>query len=496
MKTTLKRTLAALLAVLVLLPLAGCGQEAQNTPGNAQTNAGEKTPTSGDKSGGDANTEENNEAGDSMENAETEPPYPVPDYSDFVMPEDTGKLVVYTDATMGRAVMNPAVRIFEEKYPGVEVEYKTMGEDEFQALIRTEIPAGKGPDLLLFAASDLPDVYKTASTGLFTDLNPYFALDDEIDLSDFITPVMDGALLNEQRFFAPLNYDIPLLKTARSTLDEIGMTEGELATCDGFIEAINRFHEKHPAATLFINTFGGAKEAGDLITLYANFGFRMIDYATGEVEIDEELFKRCADTMKLYYDPNFDPKDSHLVQESGGWWSQGWAFYAKHCFFDNVFTGFSNMDITSYDLEQVGDELVMLAQTNRHDGITASMLMNTAILSGSANKFNAWRLMKILLSDDIQGGHDETRYGLPYFWAGFPVRRESLRGFLWEEDMEEDEVFRQYMEVVQSPTEALMIPQTIKRYINLEILPYVRGEKPWDDCYKRFLNTLELYASE
>ena len=156
------------------------------------------------------------------------------------------------------------------------------------------------------------------------------------------------------------------------------------------------------------------------------------------------------------------------------------------------------MYTTSYDLEEVGDELVMLAQTNRDDGITAEMCMNAAILASSANKLNAWRLMKILLSDEIQSGHDETRWGLPYFWVGYPVRRESLRDFIWQDDMgmEEDEFFERYMEVVQSPTEALTLPPIIKRYINLEILPYVRGEKSWDDCYERFVSTLELYASE
>ena len=41
-----------------------------------------------------------------------------------------------------------------------------------------------------------------------------------------------------------------------------------------------------------------------------------------------------------------------------------------------------------------------------------------------------------------------------------------------------------------------LIPEVIERYLILEMMPYVRGKKDWDDCYKRFLNTLELYASE
>ena len=218
MKKGNKRFFALLLAALLTLTAFSCAKEEppSGNPGNntpAKTDVPSNPDAPAEKPGG---TEPGGSTpGDASEEpsepAETLPPEQ--DYSWFEFPADTGRLTVYTDAAMGRAVMNPAVRIFQEKYPGVEVDYKTMGDDEFQALIRTEIPAGKGPDLLLFASPDIPDVYKTAAAGLFTDLNLYFAKDGEIDLSDFITPVMDGALLNGQRFFAPLS--VPLFRPQR-----------------------------------------------------------------------------------------------------------------------------------------------------------------------------------------------------------------------------------------------------------------------------------------
>ena len=477
------RVLALILAGIMSLSAFSCAKE-EMPSGNTGTNTPAKTdsPINPDAPADEA--------------VETE--WPAPDYSDFTMPGETGELVVYADAAMGRSVMNPAIRIFEELYPGVKVDYRTMNEDDFEAAIRTEIPAGRGPDLLLFTVTDIPDVYKTASTGLFADLNPYFLRDEEIDLDEFVVPVMDGGGLRGQRFFAPINYDMPLLVMARSTLDEIGMTEEEIKTSDGFLEAAARFHEKHPTATLFIDSFGGPRENFDIHNLYNNFGFNLIDYDTMEVGFDEEMFRRCVDTVKLYYNPDYDPNDTSLVEESDGWYNSGWAIHTKHCLFDNMGTALMLTDQTSWRLTEAGDEMVLLAQTNQHDGVTAEMVMNTAIPTGAKNKLNGWRLMKILLSDEIQSGHDETRWGLPYFWVGYPVRRESLRDFIWQDDMgmEEDEFFARYMEVVQSPTEALTLPPIIKRYINLEILPYVRGEKSWDDCYERFVSTLELYASE
>jgi len=488
MKKRVFRRISLLLAALLTVGSVSCS-------GGSEPAGGESTDHSPDNGAeAPANPDAPAENADSSDPAETE--WPAPDYSDFTMPGETGELVVYADAAMGRSVMNPAVRIFEELYPGIRVDYKTMSEDDFEALIRTEIPAGRGPDLLLFTVTDIPDVYKTASTGLFTDLNPYFLRDEEIDLDEFIVPVMDGGVLTGQRFFAPINYEMPLLVTARSTLDEIGMTEEEIKTSDGFLEAAARFHEKHPTSTLFIDTFGGPREISDIHNLYNNFGFNLIDYQTMEVGFDEEMFRRCVDTVKLYYNPDYDPNDTSLVEESDGWYNSGWAIHTKHCLFDHVGTALMLTDQTSWRLTEAGDEMVLFAQRNQRNGVTAVMVMNTAIPTGAKNKLNGWRLLKILLSDEIQGGHDETRWDLPYFWVGFPVRRDSLRDYIWMDGMEEDEAFRQYMEVVQSPTEALMLPPIIKRYINLEILPYVRSEKSWDDCFARFVNTLELYASE
>ena len=418
------------------------------------------------------------------------------DYAWFEFPTETGKLTVYVDAAMGGSVMKPAIRIFEEMYPGIELEYKTMSEDEFQSQIRTEIPAGRGPALLLFTRMDIPDIYKTMTTGLFTDLNPYFALDDSIDLDEFIVPVMDGGVQNGQRFFTPLNYQMPLLVTAQSTLDEIGMSADELNSCDGFFKAAELFHEKYPESTLFIDTFGGALEISNTVTLYSNLGFNLIDYDNNEIRIEEEQFRRYVDLVKKYYNPNYDPSEEDLFEESEGWFNSGWAIHTKNCLFDDFSVDLRGLDATTWRLRDIGDEMVMLAQRNLRGGITATIVMNTAIPTGAKNKLNAWRLMKILLSHDIQGGHDETRFGLTYFWTGFPVRCDSLRDFLWMEGMEEDDFFMQYMDVVQSPTEALMLPRVYRKYLSEEILPYVRGEKPWNDCYKRFLSTLELYASE
>ena len=155
----LKRTLSLLIAVLTMIPLsAGCGTEEET----------------------DTTSEVGNAAEEETEYVQT---WESPDYSDFEMPGETNELVVYSDGTA--SFLPEAIGLFKKQYPEVNVVTKALGQDEYLDILRTEIPAGKGPDLLVSTAKELPDVYKTMVTGIFEDLNPYFSNDGEIDLSDF-----------------------------------------------------------------------------------------------------------------------------------------------------------------------------------------------------------------------------------------------------------------------------------------------------------------------
>ena len=418
-----------------------------------------------------------------------------PDYSQFTMPEETGKLVLYAADNGLDTLLSPALEIFGELYPEVEVSYEICDPDEYQARVREEIPAGGGPDLVLLSSITFPDIYKTMITGVFEDLNPYFETDADITLTDFVEPVMDGGVLNGRRYLAPLNYEMPLILTTKSILNEMGLTVDELKTCDGFVEGATRFHEKHPDATLYFdNAQGYAPYSTDIRTLYKNFGFNFIDYMTGKVAIDAERFKQCMDLVKLYYDPDYD------VTDRSKWdidlYFAGGALHRKLCPFDDFSASSYCNYYDTYVWLSVDEEMpVLFLQANQNEGVTAELGYCAAIPEGSENKANAWKLLKILLSDAIQGGHDENRGGNSYFWSGFPVRLSSTKSALKvDPDLTPDgPLLTKYVTYVQSPTEALLIPQIYRQLIDEEIMPYIRGEKEWDVCYKSFVKALKTY---
>ena len=152
--------------------------------------------------------------------AETE--WPAPDYSDFVMPEETGELTVY-GFDMINLLLSPALELFQEKYPDVKVNFVKMTDDEFEARVETEVPAGKGPDLLFCYAGTLPDPYKTMAAGLFEDLTPYLLNDPDFSFDDFLTGVMDFGKYRGQRQLIPIEVLLPLFKTSVENLADSGI---------------------------------------------------------------------------------------------------------------------------------------------------------------------------------------------------------------------------------------------------------------------------------
>ena len=130
------RILSLMLTLALLLSaFTGCGGETETSTGSGQSSENGDAP------------------------AETEP-----DYSWFSMPEEIGKLEIYSPGNAYSSLLNPAIEIFKDIYPEIEVSYTILSDDEFETRIRTEIPAGRGPDLVLMTEHAFPDMYKTMQT--------------------------------------------------------------------------------------------------------------------------------------------------------------------------------------------------------------------------------------------------------------------------------------------------------------------------------------------
>ncbi len=313
------------------------------------------------------------------------------EYADFVMPKETDELTVYTTAMLG-VTLSPAVEIFEKTYPGVHVTVKTLGEDEYEALIRTEIPAGQGPDLLFSYGTDLPDIYKTVKTRLFTDLTPYFLNDSSFSRDNYVEGVLDCGLFEGSRYFVPVEYMCPVLVTTEEALHDAGFTADDLLSWDSFTDTLLRYKERSPGGDMFL-TPGGVQNKSDLLDLFLYTNFDAIDYVHETASVDKDKLEKIANAAKLYYQ---DKRALYLQTMISG------ALAERKGLYCNELNAATDIYMKIRGLRSYGETPVFFAMPDQYNGVTAQVCSFAAVPEGAKNKRNAYRLLTVLLSEELQ----------------------------------------------------------------------------------------------
>ena len=455
------RMLSLILATILLLPaFAGCG--GTDAPADA-----------------------------SADSAETEP-----DYSWFTMPDETDSLIVYTEID-DNEFWNIALDRFRELYPNVTVTVKRFEQNDFLTTIRTELPAGKGPDLLFCIDTYLPDIYKSMATQTFVDLAPYMQLDEDFHADDYNAGVMRGGTMNGKQYLVPVFYELSCVTTSEELLRECGVDPSTLGTFEGLYQACVKFHEKHPDAPLF--QIGA--DTNNLNQVYQYSGFRMIDYETNTVRFNEDRFKNMVDICKLFYVK--DPPAPFFVMD--------WAAVAgRTCMFANCGSTVFNYLNSYADLKGfVGETPILYAFPNENDGISARISRFAAVPLGAENKLNGYRLLKVLLSTEVQTGVREEKnfdaVSALYSAMGLPVNREAVKmsiAYYAEEYRtrtggevtEEDENF--LYDLTESVTDSVLIPTELFKIYKKAVLPYILDKRSFETILERLKETLEIYKDE
>ena len=368
-----------------------------------------------------------------------------------------------------------------------------MTDEDYEAIIRTEIPAGRGPDLLFSHGTDLPDVYKTMSSGVFLDLNPYFLFDEEFNPEDYFTGMLDSGLYGRERYLVPISCTLPLLTTSAEILEEEGIAPDSFSTLEGLLAACETYKANHPDRTVFADN-GYITGQNLLKMLYEKCGIELIDYRNNTITMEYDSLKAIADIARLHYTAGEQNKTGRITYMD----------IPKH-------QALLNGDLTSmWTLFMIEHYNVVCTNAENHlvytfpdvnGGSTAQIMTFTAVSSNTENVLNAWRLIKILLSEEIQCGTGETLSNLT---IASPVLKEGLRKYISMQAERtfygsyelSEETINEFCALAEEIDHAVLAPPILVRYFQLEMMPYVQGSCSFDECFENLRNTIELYKDE
>ncbi|MCL2813506.1 MAG: extracellular solute-binding protein [Oscillospiraceae bacterium] len=408
---------------------------------------------------------------------------------------ETDKLVLWRNF-LNKSLLDPAVKVFKRIYPDVEIEIRDF-EDywEYAALLQTEIPAGGGPDLHFSDTYDFPDMYKVMDSDAFYDLNNLIENDKAFDLDDYNKIVLDAGVYKGKRYIMPLTYMTNSIVTTKEALTAAEMDMEKLKSFDGYTGEIKKYLEKYDSTKFVYN-----EQQQYPYMFFPWCGVELIDYENKAVITDEKNFKKLMEAYKDIYKQDQESADFYSNNdEVNGLMNNEFVFH-KNIVWDWQMQVFAS-------LQGHGYTPVYFPFPNVTGGNTAQAFNIAAILNASPNKLNAYRFLKILLSEEIQGSTPQTN---GVYFVNLPVLKEAVdiqidshmeimskSGYNGHRFIISEEIMREFVDMSTDVDFCRLSAVTpMEQVLGNYMMPYFKGEDTYENCLGKARNYLELYVSE
>ena len=310
-----------------------------------------------------------------------------------------GLTIFYTDADeLQTSILDAAVTLYNQEHPDQLVTVEKIFTDDSDTVrdnetrqMLTEVMAGEGPDLIFFI-DDSMDIEKMARRGVFADLEPYFEADN-FDWSGYNQAVMDGGVWDGHRLVIPLEYNIPILYTSQTALDETGFSVENCDTFDGFLTEAEKVQNAAGQSRNLFRTILAFKDFAQYAAIpYVDYERQKADLSYPELERGTEIYKNLTE---LYYDDD--------ALQGAGNIRDGSALWISPVFPLNGF-------LLAAGLINTFDDAVMMPVRDLDGGIQAQINCSVAVRNSSPNLQNAYDFIKLLLSKEFQTETIKWRY--------------------------------------------------------------------------------------
>jgi len=387
-------------------------------------------------------------------------------------------------------------------------------------MLKTELLAGDGPDLILAQDTSLfDDIYKTMDSGIFMDLTETLNADTAFNWSLYNKTVMDSGIYKGKRYIMPISYSILPLMVINETLEEENINFADFSTLEGFTGAIRKYMANNMNNPDKYVTW--SQSGSNIMTSFLNYSnINILDYENRKVDLSDSNIKNLADTSKDIANYVNNPVRKYSSYNSARRDENGGIIY-KHDATVGLRTGriFFNdrlmfSVIENFYFEYGGltfDRTPLFTNFPGTNGGTTAMVIKFAgIRQTSENKKNAYNFMKMLLSYDIQmlpAQNPNTDYNL-----NIPVLMSAAKAYAkvhWEKsdmwgtpdgsiiwEKVPDEVHEQFIDMIINVDSCVLPAYAPSNLVLQGFEPYFNGEKTYEACISDLKTRLEIYLSE
>ena len=373
---------------------------------------------------------------------------------------------------------------FTKEHPTVTFEFELLPADKdarepVLQRIRTEIMAGKGPDLYLlpsttnnpnpelqayynsdsfdnfYLESLFVDVNQAMHSGKFFDISPYYDGDTALDKDGLNQSVMDGGCVESARYVLPIKYTVPIVYGYVPALEKAGLS----------IDALSTTTETYFST---LAAHGDSAFCPGLQSTFFSAFSQLYDYEKEQVAVNLDSmvsFLKAYQDYELYANGTLPPME--LLHHS----SQDVSAVSEEApmIADELNETTLQMVVNA---KLRGDEMAMIPLNTSDGTLAAKVTYWSAVGAACQHPQEAYDFLTQFLSSEFQDGESHQGGMDLGAYQSWPVRTNGLISTIWDN----------YRNIYAMTEEAKEIDLTDEDFPILQAeIGSVRFETGWED---------------
>ncbi len=418
------------------------------------------------------------------------------------VPEDTTSLVIY-DAPALTELLQNAIHLFQAEYPGVEVDFRRFDSVDnwdiatYETMLNSELAAGEGPDIVL-SESDYINIntFKSMETGVYADIDPFLIWDETFEMADYNEVVLNAGIYQGKRYAVPISFKSNIWITTQEVLDEAGMEiESGLQDFVPTMETLVDYKLENPEKWLFFGLFAGL----GLKELCPWCGLQPVNIEDRSITLDTDEFHSLINAYKdIFYVESMVNPPTVVYPNNGFPLINREAMFVRVESLYNILSAYSALKTTQTPL--------LVNSPSFNDKVIGVPNIIAFIREGSPNQLNAYRFLKILLSEEIQSDTSiMTNVELPVLRESITVKIKNMlskycvRGGITEGGILEfsslsSEEINMIIDTIYNIDVCTLDPTIDDLWLGM--LPYITGEDTYENCLAETTAKLTLILNE
>lgn len=392
------------------------------------------------------------------------------------------------------------VKEYRSEYPDAKlnaVAFQSV--EEMDLRISTEASSGKGADVVLFSSTTTLDAAKMAINNAFLDLAPYLSADEKFNASNYYS-VLNAGRIGEEQVLMPLRFQVQYLLTSEEKLSASSISLSEGYSTSDLMNALAANADACNEGQSAMQCLFSGTPSGILYDALRLSSVQIVDMSGKILTVSEDTFREYAEYAHMAYGQFM--KSAQILK-----------LYSRD-FVGGVskLTTMLSKDSLPYQMryydaaygQALEEKLHVLVFPNYGDSnaLTADVTLYAAALQSTEQPQAAYDFIRFAMdatageiTNDLPVSRKAVSALLDNLCAN-PGKNINLGSVNAEHPAMSEKLRASCERILGQVTSGNIRNSTIASIFDESMQNYIMGKATFEECYKIFLNRINLYLYE